>query len=66
MGKIGDYVTIARKKKDAWYIGSITDENAREFTFRLDFLDEKISYEAVIYADGPIGQLENQSTGLCD
>jgi alpha-glucosidase len=52
-GKIGDYVTIARKKKDAWYIGSITDENAREFTFKLDFLDEKMNYEAVIYADGP-------------
>jgi alpha-glucosidase len=52
-GKIGDYVTIARKKKDAWYIGSITDENAREFTFKLDFLDEKINYEAVFYADGP-------------
>jgi alpha-glucosidase len=52
-GKIGDYVTIARKKKDAWYIGSITDENAREFNLKLDFLDEKINYEAVIYADGP-------------
>lgn len=52
-GKIGDYVTIARKRKDAWYIGSITDENAREFTFKLDFLDEKMNYEAVIYADGP-------------
>jgi len=52
-GKIGDYVTIARKKKDAWYIGSITDENAREFTFKLDFLDEKVNYQAVIYADGP-------------
>jgi len=52
-GKIGDYVTIARKKKDAWYIGSITDETAHEFTFKLDFLDEKINYEATIYKDGP-------------
>jgi alpha-glucosidase len=52
-GKIGDYVTIARKKKDSWYIGAITDENSREFTFKLDFLDEKLNYEAVIYADGP-------------
>lgn len=52
-GKIGDYVTIARKKKDSWYIGSITDENKREFTFHLDFLDEKLNYEAIIYADGP-------------
>jgi alpha-glucosidase len=52
-GKIGDFVTIARKKNDAWYIGSITDENAREFTFKLDFLDEKLNYEANVYADGP-------------
>jgi alpha-glucosidase len=52
-GKIGDYVTIARKKNNSWYIGSITDENAREFTFKLDFLDEKVNYQAIIYADGP-------------
>jgi alpha-glucosidase len=57
-GKIGDYVTIARKKKDAWYIGSITDEQAREFDFKLDFLDEKVNYEAVIYADGPAANWE--------
>ncbi|MCK9401057.1 MAG: glycoside hydrolase family 97 protein [Bacteroidales bacterium] len=57
-GKIGDYVTIARKKKDAWYLGSITDENAREFTFKLDFLDEKINYEATIYEDGPSADWE--------
>lgn len=52
-GKIGDFVTIARKKNNAWYIGSITDENARDFTFKMDFLDEDTQYEAVIYADGP-------------
>lgn len=52
-GKIGDFVTIARKKKDTWYIGSITDENLRELKVKLDFLDEKVNYEAVIYADGP-------------
>lgn len=61
-GKIGDYVTIARKKKDTWYIGSITDENAREFTFKLDFLDEKINYEAVIYADGPAADWKTNPT----
>jgi alpha-glucosidase len=52
-GKIGDYITIARKKNNSWYIGSITDESARDFTFKLDFLDEDTQYEAVIYADGP-------------
>lgn len=51
--KIGDYVTIARKKNDAWYLGSITDENAREFDMKLDFLEEGNDYEAVVYADGP-------------
>jgi alpha-glucosidase len=51
--KIGDYVTIARKKNNSWFIGSITDENARDFNFKLDFLDADTQYEAVIYADGP-------------
>ena len=57
-GKIGDYVTIARKKNNSWYIGSITDESAREFTFKLDFLDEDTQYEAMIYADGPSADWE--------
>jgi hypothetical protein len=60
--KIGDYVTIARKKKDAWYLGSVTDENPREFTFTLDFLDEKLSYEMISYADDTAAdRLQNPS-----
>ena len=35
-----------------WYIGGITDENAREFGVKLDFLTPGKNYEAVIYADG--------------
>jgi alpha-glucosidase len=51
---IGDHLTIARKDKhsDDWYLGSITDEKARDFIFKLDFLDEGITYLATIYADG--------------
>ncbi len=37
---------------EVWYIGGITDENAREFSVKLDFLTPGKSYEAVIYADG--------------
>jgi alpha-glucosidase len=50
---IGDYLTIARKDKHSedWFLGSITDENARDFVFKLDFLDEGITYLATIYAD---------------
>ena len=37
--------------RDVWYIGGITDENAREFSVKLDFLQPGVKYEAVIYAD---------------
>ncbi len=50
--KIGDYVSIARRAGDNWYIGSVTDENARELQINLDFLEEGKTYLAVIYEDG--------------
>lgn len=52
--KIGDYFTIVRQERGTnnWYLGSITDEDARNFTIDLDFLAEGKSYEATIYADG--------------
>ncbi|MBR4147890.1 MAG: glycoside hydrolase family 97 protein [Bacteroidales bacterium] len=37
--------------KDVWYVGGITDENAREVTVKLDFLKPGVKYEATIYAD---------------
>jgi alpha-glucosidase len=54
-GKIGDYVIVARKQKDSpqWFLGAITDEEARSFTVPLTFLDAGRSYIAEIYADGP-------------
>ena len=36
---------------EVWYIGGITDENAREFSIKLDFLTPGKTYEAIIYAD---------------
>lgn len=49
----GDYITVARKAKgtDNWFVGAITDENARTVTVKLDFLDAGKRYNAVIYAD---------------
>ena len=37
--------------RDVWYIGGITDENAREVMVKLDFLKPGVKYEATIYAD---------------
>ena len=48
--RVGDYVTIARKHGDSWYMGSITDWTPRELSTPLDFLGEG-DYVAEIYAD---------------
>ena len=50
----GDFLTIARKEKGTsrWFVGGITDENARTAEFRLDFLDPTKKYVATLYADG--------------
>lgn len=54
-GEVGDYVAIARKDRNSadWYLGAITDENARTLNVRLDFLDPGRAYTAQIYRDGP-------------
>lgn len=53
-GEVGDYATFARKDRDGddWYLGSVTDENARTLEVRLDFLDSGRRYLARIYRDG--------------
>jgi hypothetical protein len=49
----GDYITIARKAKGkaTWFIGAITDENARTASAPLDFLSKGQQYVATIYRD---------------
>jgi alpha-glucosidase len=49
--KAADYLTVARKKGDDWYIGSMTDWTPRDFDIDLSFLGEG-KYEALIFADG--------------
>ncbi|KAA9037291.1 glycoside hydrolase family 97 protein [Ginsengibacter hankyongi] len=49
----GDYIAIARKGKESnnWFLGAITDENARQLTADLSFLDKNRQYTATNYAD---------------
>ena len=49
----GDYLTVARKTKgkDTWFLGAITDENARKSTISLDFLPKGQQFKATIYED---------------
>ena len=52
-GKIGDYLTIAREDRNSsdWYLGSVSDQYARQFDVPLTFLEEGVIYTAEIYAD---------------
>ena len=53
-GEMGDYVAFARQERGGndWFVGALTDENARELTIALDFLDANKKYQAQIYRDG--------------
>jgi len=51
IGQVGDVVVMARRCKDEWYLGSITDWTPRLCTITLDFLGNG-DYVAEMYADG--------------
>nr|WP_320118622.1 glycoside hydrolase family 97 protein [uncultured Marinifilum sp.] len=63
-GEVGDFVTIARKDRESenWFIGSITDENARDMNIKLDFLTEGKKYKASLYLDGKNAHWDNNPT----
>ncbi len=57
----GDYLTIARKTKgkETWFLGAITDENARKSEIKLDFLTKGKKYKAIIYEDAKDADWKN-------
>ena len=50
-GKVGEYIAMARRSGGTWYVGGMTDWNARELTIDLSFLPEGC-HEVVIFRDG--------------
>jgi alpha-glucosidase len=46
------YIAIARRSGQDWFVGSITNEDARELDLPLSFLASG-AYDAEIYSDGP-------------
>ena len=50
--RVADYILIARKSGEEWYLGAMTDGMARELEVDLKFLPDG-EFEAVIYGDGP-------------
>jgi len=50
-GKVSEFAAIARRKGDSWYVGAMTNWNARDITIDLSFLKQG-KYEAEIFKDG--------------
>jgi len=50
--EVNEYVTIARKKDNEWYVGTINNSKARTIEIPLTFLD-KGKYAVTIYKDAP-------------
>jgi hypothetical protein len=49
----GDYLTVVRKDKNSekWFLGAITNENARKSEIKTDFLTKGKKYKAIVYED---------------
>ncbi len=62
--KIGDYVSVARRKGNDWFIGTITDEHPRQMQIALGFLTPNRTYEADIYEDSPQTDYDTNPTAI--
>ena len=65
-GEVGDYVAFARQERNGndWFVGALTDENSREITLKLDFLEQGKRYQAQIYRDGKKAEWVNNPYDL--
>ncbi|MBB1423869.1 glycoside hydrolase family 97 protein [Pseudoalteromonas sp. SG43-7] len=70
-GEVGDYVVFARKERkrdnysgNDWFLGAVTDEQARSIEIKLDFLEQGKKFEAQIYRDGNNAQWKNNPYDL--
>lgn len=54
--KINEYISIARRKQNEWYVGTITNYTPRQINIPLNFLGEG-RYIAEIFSDAPDTEL---------
>lgn len=50
-GEIGEYIVIARRAGEVFYVGAGTNSKARKLSLPLSFLDKGTKYTAAVYAD---------------
>ena len=50
-GEVGEYVAVARRKGDKWYVGAMNGEKARDLTLDLSFLPQG-TWQVTLFEDG--------------
>ena len=55
--QIAEYLLMARRNGDNWYVGALTDWTPRDMEFKLDFLPAG-EYEMTVFADGRNAHIE--------
>ncbi|MFP4548860.1 MAG: glycoside hydrolase family 97 protein, partial [Fidelibacterota bacterium] len=61
---VGDYLVMARRKGDEWFIGATTDELGRDFKIDLKFLEDDTKYIAHIFADAVLTNWKTSPTEI--
>jgi alpha-glucosidase len=51
-GEVGKYIVTARRKGDVWYVGGLTNWDARDITLNFNFLPSGKTYSATLCRDG--------------
>jgi alpha-glucosidase len=59
-GEIGKFIIIARKKDNEWFVGSITNNDARDIKINCSFLPAGKKFKATIYYDDPASPIRTK------
>lgn len=65
-GEVGEFVSIARQEKTTnnWFVGGITNEEAREIKLDFDFLSNGETYQATLYKDAEDAHYSKNPTAI--
>ena len=54
----GEYIVVAKRKGEKWYIGAMTNSSARDLEVKLDFLPNGKTYQMTSFKDGVIAGVQ--------
>lgn len=63
-GRMGEFVSYARKKDDKWFLGTLNNSLAKDVVIPIDFLEPNKNYEVTIYRDKAPATIEKIISNL--